>query len=396
MDMPLYRYVGRNMESGKVKGKCRASDEKELYAKLKKEGIFLTGFTKCSSAEKNFGSLRASQLSEINRDIAAMTGAGITIQKAMEILQKGNLESRILKVYRSLERRLKEGCLISEAMEEMGIFPELMVNMYRAAETSGKTEKTARWLTVHYQKEHRMENQIRTALLYPKILLITAIMVVLCVFWMVIPTVEPLFEGMELPMITRILMGISKLLKDKWYVVMPVLFVPIVLIRILMENGKIRLQWDKFKIHLPIIGKQLRIIYTARFARSQSSLYHSGISMIKSLEIAGKTLGNKYLELQFKEIIRDIRGGESLSNAIGKVDGLDRKLEPVIYVGEETGKLDSMLESIAENYEHETEISLSRLVALIEPAMILIMGAVVGSILLGIMLPIWNMYGNIG
>ena len=118
--------------------------------------------------------------------------------------------------------------------------------------------------------------------------------------------------------------------------------------------------------------------------------------MVRSLEIAGKTLGNKYLEAQFGEIIRDIRGGESLSHAVSKIDGLDGKLSPVIYVGEETGKLDVMLESIADNYEHESETALNRLVAMIEPVIILMMSVAVGGILLGIMLPMWNMYGNIG
>lgn len=396
MDMPLYRYVGRNMESKTVKGKCSAKDESELYGKLKKEGIFLTGFAKCNVNEHTAGILKPVQLSEVNRDLAAMTGAGITIQKAVEILQKGSEEPRILKTYVGLERRLNQGCLLSEAMEEMGMFPEMMVNMYRAAEATGKTEATASRLAVHYQKEHRMENQIRTAFLYPKILLLTAVFVVLCVFWVVIPTVEPLFEGMKLPVITKILMEFSRIIKENWYMVLPALLVPVILVRILMLNENVLLRWDKFKLHLPVVGKQLRIIYTARFARSQSSLYHSGLPMVRSLEIAGKTLGNKYLEAQFGEIIRDIRGGESLSHAVSKIDGLDGKLSPVIYVGEETGKLDVMLESIADNYEHESETALNRLVAMIEPVIILMMSVAVGGILLGIMLPMWNMYGNIG
>lgn len=361
--MPLYRYVRRNMES-------------------KNEHAART--------------LKPLQLAEVNRDLAAMTGAGITIQKAVEILQKGSEESQILKTYAGLERWLNHGCLISEAMEEMGMFPEMMVNMYRAAEATGKTEATARRLAVHYQKEHRMENQIRTALLYPKILLLTAVFVVLCVFWVIIPTVEPLFEGMKLPVITKILMGFSRIIKENWYMVLPALLAPVILVRILMLNENVCLRWDKFKLHFPVVGKQLRIIYTARFARSQSSLYHSGLPMVRSLEIAGKTLGNKYLKAQFGEIIRDIRGGESLSHAVSKIDGLDGKLSPVIYVGEETGKLDMMLESIADNYEHESETALNRLVAMIEPIMILVMSVIVGGILLGIMLPMWNMYGNIG
>ena len=117
--------------------------------------------------------------------------------------------------------------------------------------------------------------------------------------------------------------------------------------------------------------------------------------MLESLRIAGTTLGNRYLESQFLEVARKVQNGEMLSSAIKAADGLDRKLAPVILVGEETGKLDEMLENIADSYEYDSDIALTKLISLIEPAMILVMGAIIGLILLGIMLPLWNMYGYI-
>ena len=140
----------------------------------------------------------------------------------------------------------------------------------------------------------------------------------------------------------------------------------------------------------------MKIIYTARFSRSQSSLYASGLPMLLCLEIAGRALGNRYLEKQFSEVIKQVQGGEMLSRAIQNVEGLDKKLSSIIFVGEETGKLDNMLESVADGYEYESDMALTRLIGLMEPAMILVMGVVIGIILLGIMIPMWNMYGYIG
>lgn len=340
--------------------------------------------------------LTSMELAELCSQIGAMTGVGINIGTAMEILQKGIADSKLLKVYQEMHRSLMHGSLFSDSMEQTGVFPEMMVNMFRSAEAVGRMKETANQLAVHYQKEHRLENQIRTSLLYPKILMVTSFFMVLFVFWFIVPTVSSLFEGMKLPVLTRGLMSFSSMLRETWYVILPLLLIVSILCRALLSIGSIRVILDRWKVRMPVAGKYLRIIYTARLTRTLSSLYGSGFSLTGSLEIAGRTVGNAYLERRFFDAVRIMEDGALLSMAIGEVDGLDRKLAPILYVGEETGKLDEMLERIAENYEHEAEVALGRMAAMVEPAMILLFGAVIGCILLGIMLPIWNMYGNIG
>lgn len=335
------------------------------------------------------------ELSEFCRQIASMTGAGITLSGALKILEEGTDNKRFAGICRELQEKMRQGSPASAAMESAGIFPELMVNMFRAGEASGKVKEVSAKLAKHYQREHRMNSRIRSALLYPEILAVTAVAAVLMIFLIVVPAVEPLFEKMELPLLTRILMAFSRFIREKWYFAILIALSPSVLWNALMRNGKARFLWDKIKLHLPVIGKQLRIIYTFRFAGSQSSLYSGGLPMLESLRIAGTTLGNRYLESQFLEVARKVQNGEMLSSAIKAADGLDRKLAPVILVGEETGKLDEMLENIADSYEYDSDIALTKLISLIEPAMILVMGAIIGLILLGIMLPLWNMYGYI-
>lgn len=394
--MPVYQYEGWDMASRPVKGKRGAVSEQALYEVLKAEGIFLTRCMRMDGISGTQKMLKPIELSEFCRQIAVMTGSGITLSRALGILRTGTEEKRLRSIYECLQKRMKQGCPISDAMEEMGIFPEMMVNMVRAGEASGKMEQTMRELVDHYQKEHRMRTRIQAAVQYPKILCLAAVASILTVFLVVIPTVEPLFEGMELPLLTKILMGFSGFVKEKWYAAIILMCLPAAVWQTMLSNEKFRCLWDKVKLSLPVIGEQFKIIYTARFSRSQSSLYASGLPMLLCLEIAGRALGNRYLERQFSKVIKQVQNGEMLSRAIQNVDGLDKKLASVIFVGEETGKLDKMLESVADGYEYESDMALTRLIGLIEPIMILVMGVIIGIILLGVMIPMWNMYGYIG
>ena len=340
--------------------------------------------------------LAADVLSDMCRQIGVMTGAGITMAKAMEILKNTTENKRIARIYGELEDRIKQGYPIGDSMEALGVFPEMAVNMIRAAEVSGQLEKTANNLAEHYRKEHRTMTQMKAATMYPKILCIMAITIVLFVFLVIMPMVEPLFSGVELPLVTRILMRISAFLKHDWHIVAAGMVVIIFLEPLVLSIHSVKGAIDKMILYVPIIGKQMKTIYTARFARSLSGLYASGIPMVIGLEITSRTIGNRYLETQILDVVRAVENGASLSHAIDSVHGLDKKLPAVIFVGEETGKLDMMLLSLAEGYEHEAEIAINKLVSLIEPLMIVVIGIVVAVILLGIMIPMWSLYEYIG
>lgn len=339
--------------------------------------------------------LNSMELSEFCRQLAAMTGAGINLSRAFHILQESSDSKKFRAVYGEIQKQLRQGCPISDAMENMGLFPAMMVNMFRAGEAGGKIKETSERLAVYYQKEHRMRSRIRAALLYPKIVGLMAAAVVLVIFLMVMPSIEPLIEGMELPAITRFLMALSRFIEKRWYLAILAAAALPAAWRALMAKKCFRLWWDGKKLWLPFVGRQLRIICTARFARSQSSLYSSGLPMIECLRIAGSTLGNSYLEEQFTKVVYRVQNGEMLSSAIKAVDGFDKKLASIIFVGEEAGTLDTMLEYMADSYEYDADMALSKLISLIEPAMILVLGIIICILMLGIMLPLWSMYGYI-
>ena len=337
-------------------------------------------------------SLKPNQLSEFCMYTGAMLGAGVPLVKSMEILQKGSGRKRIRKLYGDLEISMQKGNSFTTALEETGVFPEFLLNMFRAAEANGRLEETAKRMAHYYKKEHRIKSQIQSATLYPKILGIVSIFVGLTIFLVVMPTVEPLFRDVELPLLTRILLKISQLIKEWWHVCLIGMIGTDVIIRLLIKKNYVRKILDRLKLYTPITGKQLRVLYTARFARSESDLYSSGLPMVEGLKIAARTIGNRHLEEQFETVVDMVQGGESLSRAIMSVDGFDAKLALVISVGEESGRLDEMLETIAESYEQEAEAAINRLVSMIEPCMIIVMGLIIGTIVLGIMLPMWSMY----
>ena len=170
----------------------------------------------------------------------------------------------------------------------------------------------------------------------------------------------------------------------------------VVIIRALLKWPRTKIHWDKFKLKLPGIGKLLRTIYTARFCRTLCSCYTSGISMISSLENTKNTVGNMYLESQFGGVINDVRNGEALSAALGKVKGFDPKLSASVRIGEETGRLDVMLESTADNFDFEADMSVARMTDMLQPVMIILMALIIGTIMVSVILPLPTLYNSVG
>jgi len=336
--------------------------------------------------------LASMEISELCLQLETMAVAGIPLVRALNILKDGSDNRKLCAMYGELERELNRGVSLSGAMDNSGMFPELAVNMVRAGEAGGNLKGVLAELAKHYQKEHRMGRRLKGALLYPKIVGLTAILTILVMFLFVMPSIEPLFAGMELPAVTRFLMAFSRFLTEKWYLAAAVLAVMAACMEILKRSERFCCFRDHVLICTPFIGRQLRIIYTARFARCISSLYSGGLPMVESLRIAGRVLGNRYLETRFPLVIQKVQNGEMLSEAIKAADGFEKKLSAVIFVGEETGKLDVMLEKAADGYEYETDVAMTKIVSMAEPVIILILGAVVGISMLGIMLPLWHMY----
>ena len=210
------------------------------------------------------------------------------------------------------------------------------------------------------------------------------------------PQFEELFSEMPvLPAPTRFLLGVSDLVSHYWYLLLVFAVLIWIFGGIVSRIPSVRLVIDRFKVRGPL-GKLQKVIYSARFARTMSSLYSAGIPIDQCLAIARQTIGNTYIEKQFTDVIKAVQAGGLLSDALDEVDGFVSKLSSVVRVGEETGSLDSMLVSVADNLDFASEQALTRMVKYIEPVMIVIMALIVGFIMIGVILPIYQSYSTIG
>lgn len=394
--MPVYKYTAKNLQSELVRGTMEAANPDLVRRTLRQNNEFALKIQEVHEQHKVY-KLKPMEISDFSRQIASMLSSGITMIRAIKIMEERDIKPAIKRVYGELYQEIQRGNTLSYAMEETGgSFPELLINMYKSGEASGQMEGTARKMADHYEKEHKLRGKIKSAMTYPVILFAITIIVVALIFTLILPQFFTLFEGIELPAITQLMINISTSMTTYWYVYIIALIIIIVLGSFLLTVPSIKKALDQFKLKIPKIGKLMKIIYTARFARTLSSLYSSGLAMINALTISGATIGNTYLQGQFPHAIEQVRNGEPLSASIQTIHGFDAKLVSTIYIGEESGNLDEMLESVADAFDYEAEMATARLVTFIEPIMIIIMAVIVGGIMLSVMLPIMTLYQNIG
>lgn len=394
--MAHFRYIAKSMDGKTFRGTMEAPGEGSLQQQLKEQGLYLIK-AKDEARERKGVKLSSRQLAELCRELSALLASGISIVRALEIIAEAEgLSPAVRAVYLGVLADLKKGVSLSEAMEMRKCFPELMLGMIQSGEGSGNIDMVMERLSLHYERENRLKQQVRGAMTYPVVLLVMSVAVVILVVTFILPQFEELFAEMEsLPAVTEMLMAVSDFLVNQWYAALFFLFVMGILIRLVKRSHKVRRTLDYIKIHMPLVGRLNKVICTARFSRTLSSLYSSGMPMIPALRTAGNTVGNIYVEEQFEKVIRMVQSGAPLSQSLREVDGFLQKLPSTVLVGEESGRLDAMLDSIAVMMEEEAEAAAKRLVTMLEPALICVMALVVGFIIVAVMLPIYESYGAI-
>ncbi len=394
--MANFRYTAKGMDGKLRRGSMEAAGEGVLAQQLKEQGLFLIE-AKEASAVKKHRKLSSKQLSEFCRELSTLLSSGVSIVRGLEIIaDEEGLSAATRALYLDLLTELKKGVSLSEAMEQKNCFPQLMLGMVRSGEGSGNIDAVMNRLSLHYERENRLKGQVRSAMTYPAVLLVLCVAVVILIVTFILPQFEELFNEMEsLPAVTEMLMGASDFLVNQWYVALLVVAILAVILRIVLKIPRVRYGIDYMKVHMPVVGKLNKVIYTARFSRTLSSLYSSGMPIASALQTAGDTVGNVYVRSQFDQVITMVRSGIPLSQALRGVDGFLRKLSSSILVGEESGRLDAMLDSIALTMEEEAESATKRLVTMLEPVLICIMAFLVGFIIVAVMLPVYESYSAI-
>ena len=395
--MVTYKFVARNTIGKRVTGKLQANDEIDLQARLKNDNLYLESANEVvrKSVSKR---IRSDRVADFARSLGKLIGAGVSLVRALRIIcDDETLRQKERNIYLDVLKQIRTGMSLSEALTMQGAaFPPMMINMFRSAEASGTLEATANQMAEYYSKEYKLHKKIKSSLTYPKILGVLMVVVVAILMGYVIPQFEDLFKQMEkLPATTEILLGISNFVANKWYLIILFGVILYIILKLLFSIPAVRLIKDKVKTRMPKIGKLMRIIYTARFARTLASLYNAGLPIISCLTIARDTIDNKYIESQFDTVIKDVQAGQNLSEALQKIDGFTKKLVSSVIVGEETGTLDDMLNSAADQLEYDSEMAIQSMVAMLEPLIIAFLAFVVGFIIISVIQPIYGSYDTI-
>lgn len=396
--MALYKYKARDKDGRRVSGKMEAVDEIQLHNKLREKDLFLVYYDRKGSSGR-MRRLKSKQTAEFCRSVGTLLAAGVSLVRALSIVSKEETNTpEQTKLYEAVLRSVRQGNPMSDAMQEQGdAFPVLLIYMTRSAEAGGNMDKVMLRMASHYEKEARLKSKVISSMAYPCIVAVLAVVVILVIFTFVIPQFASLFERMDsLPLPTRIVMGFSDGLKKYWFQILLGLFFFGILFSFIKNRPAVKLWWDKRKVHLPVFGKLLKSIYTARFGRTLSSLYAAGLPIITALQVSRSTVGNSYIESQFDKVISLVRAGGTLSDGLDQVDGFNRKLAASIRVGEETGSLDTMLDAIADALDYEAEQAMNRMVTFIEPAMLVVLAVIVGFMIISVIMPIYGSYNTLG
>ena len=397
--MPSYQYTAKNEKGKTVRGTASAPNPEALYAQLRTEGLYLMDQREAGAGKSSVRPLKTAQVADFCRSLGTLLAAGVPLVRAFAILgEEEGLDPKAKAVYEAVRTELRKGVPLSDAMEAQApAFPTLLVAMLRSAESTGSIDKACLRMANHYEKEHKLDQEVGNSLMYPAILGVLIVAVLLILMGYVVPQFEEMFAQMEtLPLPTVILLGISDFLKANWLLVALGAAVLAVGVRSLFLLPAVRLQWDRFILHAPVVGRLNRKICTARFARTLSNLYSSGVPIVMALQSGQQTVGNRWIASQFDGVLTSVRAGHPLSESLKEVDGFERKLSSTVMVGEETGKLDSMLATTSETMDYEAEMATKKLMTLIEPVMIVVMAVIVAFVIIAVILPIYLSYGTIG
>lgn len=393
----LFRYTAKDIDGKVVRGAMEAADYDTLYTQLLAQGLYLQSATRRGAGRRKPRTLRPQELSDLCRQLSTLLASGVSLVRALTIIsQDEGISAGLRRIYENVLGEVRKGSSLSAALEAQQVFPTLMLGMIRAGEGSGKLDQVAERLAIHYEKAHQMNQQVKSALMYPMILAILAVAVVIVIVTFVLPQFSDLFSTMDsLPGVTLALMAFSGFMVTKWYLMILGVAAAVMIIRSLLRIPAVRLEMDRRKLKMPVFGPLNQVICTARFARTISSLYSSGLPIVTALQTARDTIGNAYIVSQFEDVLVQVRSGVSLSAALENVDGFQRKLCSSIAVGEETGRLDSMLDSIADSMEYDAQQASKRMMTILEPMLIVLMAFVVGFIIIAVMSPIIGSYSAI-
>lgn len=401
--MALFNYQAKDQTGKLKKGKITAKSQHEAYSTLRHQKLRVlnveeipeTIWNKDLNITKN---IKQRDFVIYLRQFATLIKAGITIVNATDLLAKQTDSKTLQKILVEIEADLRNGNNLSAAYtKHPQAFKPLFTHMIQAGETSGTIDVTLERLANYYDRQYRLRQKVISALMYPLILTLVSLIVVIFLLLFMVPLFIDLFENLEaeLPLITQVVINLSNHVQNYWwlFLLMIGLIASLIIVVKKSEQGQYRI--DQVLLKLPIFGTLFQKSVIARTTSTLSSLFASSVPVLQAVEIAEKVAGNKVIEDILHQGRDCLEQGESLTTPMKDHWAIPPLVMQMIMIGEQSGSLDTMLAEVAAFYEAEVETTTDRLKVLIEPVMILVLTAVIGTIVLAIMVPMFEVFNNI-
>lgn len=400
--MALYAFEAVRSSGEAVRAQIEAASEADAVERVREQGLILLGIQTAASAAmaaherktSTLGRLLArrritrEQIVSVTRDLANLIGAGLPLDRAFELLVGLADTGPLASLLQDLRDRVRGGKALSQALaEHPRHFDRLYVNMVRAGEASGTLGPVLARISEFQERSAELRSSVQSALLYPIVLVAVAVVAVLTMLFFVVPKFEATFRqfGRALPPATENLLALSHALRDDGWMLLVAAAAVVILVRGRMRTPQGQLNWHRRKLTLPVLGDLFSKIEVARFARTLGTLLGNGVSLLPALTIVKDTVDNRALAGSLDGVVARLKAGQGFARPLMETGLYPKLAVHMVAVGEETGRLDSMLIKVADIYDQEVNTSLKRALGLLEPILILTLAVVVGGIIFALM-----------
>lgn len=397
--MPIFNYTAKDIQGNYHKGEIETVDERQAAAILRRRRLIVISVKSKSSGgipiwDKFINRVSFSDVVITTRQLATMVSAGLVLSEALDILTEQQTNKRFKAVLEAIGADVKGGLDFASALDKYpDVFPHLYSQLVRAGQASGKLDVILNELADNLEKEREFRSKVRGAMIYPIVVVTMMIGVMLIMVFFVMPRLMGLYQqsNIELPIMTRIMLGIAGFMIGYWWAILAVVILLVVMSRRYASTPEGRLTIDRVILKIPIIGRITKVVVMTNFTRTLGLLVTSGISILESIHIVGEIVGNKYYKLHLDEAYKGVERGLTLSSQLIGMPIFPRIVGQMIKTGEETGKLDDVMFKLSEYFESEADNSLKNITTLIEPIVLVLLGLGVAFLVISIILPIYQL-----
>ena len=398
--MAAFTYEAINAQGLESSGVIHAPDTIAATELLQARGLLARSLSERGAIGEDglrtkFKKVKPKSLQVFARQLATMIEAGVSVVAALVTLEEQTDDKYLAQTIAEVRSDVESGLVLSQAMaRHPKVFNRLFISMVEAGESSGTLDAVLDRVATQIEKETQLKRRVRGAMIYPAVVLSFATLVLIFMLLFIVPVFVEVFETLDgdLPAPTKLVMGMSNLLRDYWFIIFPAMALTAWGLRKLKRTEKGRQHWDRFKLRIPMkIGDVVQKVALARFSRSLSTLVSAGVDIISALEITGATAGNYVIEESLADVRTKVHEGARISDPLIEDPIFPPMVGQMIKIGEETGELDKMLGKIADFYEDEVDASIQALTSIIEPILMIGVGIMVGTIVIAMYMPMFKM-----